>query len=142
MYSNFNFQILEKSGFFLIHHNAITNSSRASQQPLNGLSMASQWPLNGLSIASQWPLNGLSMASQWPLDGLSMASQQPLNSLFYSLFYSLSVASQQPFLQPLGSLSIFIIKILRLIEQFLRHWNIIIFSFFNLSTSLDLFCNF
>ena len=61
MYSNFNFQFLEKSGFFFRHQ--------------NGLSIASQWPLNGLSMASQWPLNGLSMASQWPLNGLSIASQ-------------------------------------------------------------------
>jgi len=35
-----------------------------------------------------------------------------------------------------------IIKILRLIEQLLRHWNIYIFSFLNLSTSLCFFKNF
>ena len=38
-------------------------------------------------------------------------------------------------------LSIIIIKYLGS-DKFLGHWNIHIFSFFILSTSLDLFCNF
>ena len=33
MYSNFNFQIFEKSGFFLIHHKGITKNSQASPLP-------------------------------------------------------------------------------------------------------------
>ena len=36
MYSNFNFQIFEKSGSFLSYHNGIANSSKAPLYPALG----------------------------------------------------------------------------------------------------------
>ena len=44
MYSNFNFQILQKPGSFLSYHNGIANSSKAPLYPALGAGSPSGFP--------------------------------------------------------------------------------------------------